>query len=89
MSLSSKAWRQAAIAGPLVASAFFGGFAASAAECPTVADPKGLAGAFPEQAEVEEAKAANVTLAFSENPLFATTSRPGGRRRRPAPPDSR
>ena len=77
MTLSSKAWRQAAIAGPLVASAFFGGFAARAAECPTVADPKGLAGAFPEQVEVEEAKAANITLAFTENPLFADDVKAG------------
>jgi peptide/nickel transport system substrate-binding protein len=56
----------ASIAGALIAGAAY------AAECPTVADPQGLAGAHPAQAEVEEAAAAGLTLAYSENPLFAS-----------------
>ena len=76
-SMQRRAWQAQRSAGALVASAFFGGSASLAAECPTVADPKGLSGAFPEQVEVEEAKAANVTLTYSENPLFADDVKAG------------
>ena len=44
---------------------------ARAADCPTVSDPQNLKGAFPQQVEVEEAAAAGVRLAYTENPLFA------------------
>lgn len=39
-----------------------------AADCPTVADAKGLTTAFPEQAEAEEA--VGLALAYTENPMF-------------------
>ena len=44
---------------------------AALAACPTVADPGKLVGAFPEQAEIEEAAAAGLTLTYTDNPLFA------------------
>lgn len=50
---------------------------AYAAGCPTVSDPQGLKGAFPQQAEVEEAAAAGVTLSYKENPLFADDVKSG------------
>ena len=51
--------------------------AAGAASCPTVADPQNLAGAFPQQVEIEEAAKAGVSLAFTENPLFADDVKSG------------
>lgn len=51
--------------------------AALAAACPTVAAPGALKGAFPEQVEVDEAKAAGVTLTYSDNPLFADDVKSG------------
>ena len=63
-------YRDAALA---VSSAALAAFAAGAqaAPCPNVADPQGLVGAYPQQVEIEEAKAAGVTLTLTENPLFA------------------
>jgi peptide/nickel transport system substrate-binding protein len=43
-----------------------------ASTCPTVADPQGLVGAFPYQAEVEEATAAGLSLSYTDNPLFSS-----------------
>lgn len=50
---------------------------AQAASCPTVADPQALAGAFPQQVEIEEASKAGATLSFAENPLFADDVKSG------------
>lgn len=53
------------------------GAASAYAQCPTVADPQNLKGAWAGQVEVEEALAADVKLAFSENPLFADDVKAG------------
>ena len=39
-----------------------------AAACPTVLDPGKLKGAYPEQVEIDEAKAAGLDLTFTDNP---------------------
>ncbi|MBI4921325.1 MAG: ABC transporter substrate-binding protein [Devosia nanyangense] len=44
---------------------------AALAACATVADPGTLTGAFAQQVEVEEARAAGLSLTYSDNPLFA------------------
>jgi peptide/nickel transport system substrate-binding protein len=44
---------------------------AASAACPTVADPQGLVGAYPEQVEVEDLAKAGLTLTYTDNPLFA------------------
>lgn len=56
---------------------WLGADAAYAAACPSVADPGALKGAFPEQAEVNEAKAAGLSLTFTDNPLFADDVKAG------------
>ncbi len=61
----------ARIAAVLVSLPLFAG-AAIAASCPTTADPMGWTTAFAGQAEIEELTAAGVTLAYSDNPLFAS-----------------
>jgi peptide/nickel transport system substrate-binding protein len=68
--------RRSALAGWTIAAGLFAG-AAFAADCPTVADPKGASGAYPQQLEVEEAKAAGLTLTFTDNPLFAEDVKAG------------
>ena len=55
----------------LVLLSFSSAGTALAAACPNVADPQGLVGAFPHQAEIEDVTKAGVTLAFKDNPLFA------------------
>src|SRR5687768_7191608 len=71
VSLKRATWRRLGHAGASVASLLIAG-AAYAAECPTVGDPQGLAGAYPGQVEVQEAAAAGITPTYSENPLFAS-----------------
>lgn len=56
---------------------WLGATSAYAAACPTVADPGALKAAFPEQAEVDEAKAAGLTLTYTDNPLFADDVKAG------------
>ncbi|MBL8703942.1 MAG: ABC transporter substrate-binding protein [Rhodospirillales bacterium] len=52
--------------------------AAWAASCPSVADPKGVKTAFPQQAELAEIEdALKKKLAFAENPLFADRVKAG------------
>jgi peptide/nickel transport system substrate-binding protein len=46
------------------------GFGGAHAACPTVADPQGLVGQYPEQVEIEEVAAKGVKLTYTENPLF-------------------
>ena len=54
-----------------------GGTVAWAAACPSVANPQGLSGAWPEQLELSELQAAGKTLAYSDNPLFAPRVKSG------------
>jgi peptide/nickel transport system substrate-binding protein len=79
MHLSSKgaALRRGGLFGATLASSLFAIAAAQAASCPTVADPQNLSGAFPQQVEMDEARAAGVTLTFSDNPLFADDVKAG------------
>ncbi len=74
--ISAFSRRQAAT---LAVAAFLGTFGATSvyAQCPTVADPQNLNGAYPEQVEVEEAAAADVKLTFTDNPLFAADVKAG------------
>jgi peptide/nickel transport system substrate-binding protein len=78
MRLNSLNGRRAAV---LVAAVLglcgFGAGAAFAAACPTVADPGSLKGAFPEQVEVDEAKAAGLALTYTDTPLFADDVKAG------------
>ena len=46
------------------------GFGTARAGCPTVADPQGLAGQWPEQVEVEDLAAKGIKLAYRQNPMF-------------------
>ena len=63
----------------LAVAAFLGTFGATSvyAQCPTVADPQNLKGAYPEQVEVEEAAAADVKLTYTDNPIFAADVKAG------------
>jgi len=75
-SSSRKARNLSVWAGAIAASGLFAG-AALSADCPTVANPGALTGAFAEQVEIDEAKAAGVALAYTENPLFADDVKAG------------
>ncbi|MGH6885275.1 MAG: ABC transporter substrate-binding protein, partial [Geminicoccales bacterium] len=66
----SRAWSLVALLGVPALSLTAGG-PLSAAGCPTVAEPAGLAGAYPNQLEIEELTGNGGTLTYSENPLFA------------------
>ncbi len=67
--------KRAARGGRWLASASVAGLILSgavyAADCPTVASPGSLSGAYPQQVEIDEASAAGLTLTYTENPLFA------------------
>lgn len=67
-SLKLRGWRGAAAALLMLTA---GASSAYAAACPTVGDPQGWTGAFPQQLEIEEVTAAGASLTFTENPLFA------------------
>lgn len=67
-SLKLRGWRGAAAALLMLTA---GATSAYAAACPTVGDPQGWTGAFPQQLEIEEVTAAGASLTFTENPLFA------------------
>ncbi|MBN9306520.1 MULTISPECIES: ABC transporter substrate-binding protein [unclassified Devosia] len=66
-----KGRRSVAVLATALSLTWLGANAALAAACPTVADPGKLVGAFPQQAEIDEAAAAGITLTYSDNPLFA------------------
>jgi peptide/nickel transport system substrate-binding protein len=65
------------LAGSVAASSLFAAAGSQAAQCPTVADPQGAKGAFPEQLEVDEAKSSGLNLTYAENPLFADDVKAG------------
>ena len=54
------------------------GSLATAAQWPTVADPKGIKTAFPQQLELKDyEKQIDKKLAFKENPMFAEKAKRG------------
>ncbi len=61
----------------IISLSLLAGAAAQAASCPTVGDPQGMTGAFPQQLEIDEAIAAGAKLSFVENPLFADDVKSG------------
>jgi peptide/nickel transport system substrate-binding protein len=78
MRLNSLHGRRAAVLlATVLGLAWTGTGAALAATCPTVADPGALKGAYPEQVEIEEAKAAGLTLTYTDNPMFAADVQAG------------